>query len=180
MSMGTPDRTDPPLRADEATSLRAFLDYHRATLRAKVDGLSDADFGRTLPPSTMTLGGMVKHLALVESSWFEEVLLGRPLPPPWDAVDWDADRDWDWHSAADDTPGELMTLFEQTVARVDEILDEALAGPDGLDTLSVKRSRREGEHFSLRWILLHMIEEYARHNGHADLLREAIDGRTGE
>jgi hypothetical protein len=99
---------------------------------------------------------------------------------PWASVDWDADRDWDWHSAADDSPEELRRLFDDSVAASDAIIAEALAD-GGLDRLSVTESRRPGEGaFSLRWIVVHMIEEYARHNGHADLIRESIDGATGE
>ena len=100
--------------------------------------------------------------------------------PPFDTVDWDADRDWEWHTAKDDTPEELFALFDEGVRRADAVVDEALTNGSGLDALSVKKSRREGESFSLRWILVHMIEEYARHNGHADLIRQSIDGQTGE
>jgi uncharacterized damage-inducible protein DinB len=178
--MKADDRVDPPLKADEATTIRAFLDYHRDTLRWKVDGLDQQQLAQPLAPSTMTLGGMLKHLALVESSWFEAVLLGGSYMPPFDTVDWDADNDWDWHSAADDTPEQLMALFDEAVRRADAAIDRTLATPTGLDTESVRKSRHTGEHFTLRWILLHMVEEYARHNGHADLLREAIDGSTGE
>ena len=128
----------------------------------------------------MTLGGMVKHLALVESNWFEVVLAGGDYQPPFDAVDWDSDPDWDWHSAVNDTPEELRSLLDDTIARVDRVIDEALAKPTGLDTLSIRASRRSGNPYSLRWILVHMVEEYARHNGHADLIRESIDGQTGE
>ncbi|UMG91482.1 DinB family protein [Nocardioides sp. TF02-7] len=162
------------------TTVRAYLDYHRDTLRWKVDGLTREQLAQTLPPSTMTLGGMLKHLALVEWSWFERVLHGRPPVSPFVDVDWDADPDWDWHSAVDDSPEQLRQWFDEAVARADAAIDEALAAGKGLDVESALPSRREEGHFTLRWILLHMIEEYARHNGHADLLREAIDGRTGE
>jgi uncharacterized damage-inducible protein DinB len=178
--MDAADRTDPPLEADEPTMLRAFLDYHRDTLRWKVDGLTQEQLAQTLAPSSMNLGGLMKHLALVESNWFEEVLAGGDLMPPFPDVDWDADRDWEWHTAADDSPEELMALFDEAVARADKAIDEALAKPTGVDTRSVRATRKGDQHFSLRWILLHMIEEYARHNGHADLLRESIDGETGE
>ena len=93
-------------------------------------------------------------------------------------VDWEADRDWEWHTAADDTPDELCALFDEAGGRSDAIIGEALAD-GGLDALS-GRGQAQGEAFSLRWILVHMIEEYARHNGHADLIRESIDGVTGE
>jgi uncharacterized damage-inducible protein DinB len=174
------ERTDPPLRADETTTLLTYLAFHRDTLRLKTEGLDAAQLNTTLPPSTMTLGGMLKHLALVESSWFNDVLMGRPEVEPWASVDWDADRDWDWHSAAQDSPEDLRRLFDEAVAASDAIIREALAD-GGLSRLSVRESRRVGEGaFSLRWILVHMIEEYARHNGHADLISESIDGRTGE
>jgi uncharacterized damage-inducible protein DinB len=177
--MDAADRTDPPLAADEATTVRAFLDFHRDTLRWKVDGLTQEQLARTLAPSTMTLGGLVKHLALVESSWFESVLAGGDYMPPFDGVDWKDDPDWEWRTAADDTPEQLLALFDEAVVRADRAIDAALA-TGGLDTLSVRATRTGERHFSLRWILLHMIEEYARHNGHADLLRESIDGATGE
>jgi uncharacterized damage-inducible protein DinB len=173
------DRTDPPLRADEATTLRAFLDFHRDTFRWKCAGLTQEQLAQTLPPSDMTLGGMMKHLAVVESGWFEETFAGGTSMPPFDTVDWDADRDWEWHTAKDDTPEELFALFDEAVRRADAVVDGALAG-QGLDAESSQESRRNEGRFSLRWIIVHMIEEYARHNGHADLIRESIDGQTGE
>jgi hypothetical protein len=173
------DRTDPPLRASEADTLLGYLGYHRDTLRQKTFDLTSAQLQATLPPSTMTLGGMLKHLALVETWWFDEVFLGHPESEPWASVDWDADGDWDWHSAVDDTPEQLHALFDSGAAASDEIIRGALAD-GGLDRLSVRESRRGEGRFSLRWIIVHMIEEYARHNGHADLLRESIDGVTGE
>jgi uncharacterized damage-inducible protein DinB len=172
-------RIDPPLATDEAATLLAFLDYHRDTLRMKTDGLSQEQLNATLAPSTMTLGGLLKHLALVESSWFSEVLLGENMMAPFDTTDWDWDRDWEWHSAAEDTPEQLLALFDQAAVQSDAIIRDALAD-GGLDRQSVKGDRHTGEKFSLRWILVHMIEEYARHNGHADLIRESIDGVTGE
>ena len=171
-------RTDPPLAGDEASTLRGFLDYHRDTLRLKTAGLDRGQLNRTLAPSTMTLAGLLKHLAVVESSWFAEYVAGQEMMPPFDTAPWDEDRDWEWHTAPDDSPEELRRLLDEAVARSDEITDAALAR-DGLDTLTVKADR-SGERFSLRWILTHMLEEYARHNGHADLLRESIDGVTGE
>ena len=173
------NRTDPPLAASEVDTLRGYLDYHRDTLRWKCEGLTREQLGTPLPPSTMTLGGLMKHLALVDSSWFEDDMFGDGLMPPFDDIDWDADPDWEWRTGADDGPEELRRIFDAAVARADAAIDRALA-VDGLDTLSVRKSRREGTPFSLRWIMLHMIEEYARHNGHADLLREAIDGQVGE
>jgi len=159
--------------------LRSFLTYHRETLRLKCAGLTQEQLAQPLPPSDMTLGGMMKHLALVESSWFEEVFAGGSYLPPFDTVDWDADFDWDWHSAADDSPEELRALFDEAVRRADAVIDDALSR-GGLEQESVQKSRRVDSTFSLRRILVHMIEEYARHNGHADLIRESIDGQTGE
>jgi uncharacterized damage-inducible protein DinB len=170
---------DPPLRAGEAETLLAYLDYHRATLLQKVAGLDAAALNRTLEPSTMTLGGLLSHLTLVEDNWFSVVLAGNAHQPPWDSVDWEADNDWDWHRATALAPEELVAAYDDTVARVRGIVEDVVAR-GGLEALSVKESRRGDGAFSLRWILLHMIEEYARHNGHADLLRESIDGEVGE
>jgi uncharacterized damage-inducible protein DinB len=173
------ERVDPPVASDEATSLLAWLDFHRATLRRKAGGLTQEQLARTLPPSTLTLGGLVKHMALVESSWLSRVFLGRPMMAPFDTVDWEADEDWDFHSAAQDTPEELAALHDASIAASDAILREALAN-GGLDSRSARPSRRTGEHFDLRWIVTHLVEEYARHNGHADLIRESVDGETGD
>ena len=98
--------------------------------------------------------------------------------PPWDTVDWKADPDWDWHSAGHDTPEQLLALWQKAMARSRAVVTEALAG-GGLDQLA-RRSWPDGRSPSLRWIICHMIEEYARHNGHADLIRESVDGLTGE
>lgn len=171
-------RPEPPLAADEATMLRAFLDYQRATLAWKTEGLGSQELRATVGPSTMTLGGLLKHLALVEDSWLTRWLHGRDIGAPWATVDWDADPDWEWDSAADDTPEELRAMWQHAVARARAAVEEAL-DDGGLDRLAA-RSWPDGRSPSLRWILCHMIEEYARHNGHADLLRESVDGATGE
>ena len=178
--MDSDTRTDPPLRGTEAETLLTFLTYHRDTLRLKTEGLSQDQLKATTAASTMTLGGLLKHLALVEDNWFSVVFLGNEDADVWREVDWDADRDWEWHTAVQDSPDYLRRLFDEAVAASDVIIHEALAGPQGLDTASVRESRRGEGKFSLRWIVVHMIEEYARHNGHADLLRESIDGQTGE
>ena len=171
-------RTEAPIRADELTALRGFLDYHRDTFRWKCSGLSQEQLARTHPPSTMTLGGMMKHLALNEVGWFGSTLAGEGYPAPFDGIDWAADPDWEWRTARDDGVEELRALYDDCVRRADVSIDEALAR-GGLDAESVEQSSTQGA-FSLRWILLHMIEEYARHNGQADLIRESIDGETGE
>ena len=169
-------RPEPPFSADEVTMLSAFLDYQRATLEWKTSGLDAEGLNATIAPTTMTLGGLLKHMAVVEEYWFGERLIGAE--DPWADVDWEADRDWEWHTAADDSPDYLQKLWQDTVTRARARVKGALAN-EGLDTLAVI-PQRDGSAVSLRWILVHMIEEYARHNGHADLLRESVDGETGE
>ncbi len=174
----TTPKTDPPLAADEVTTLRAFLDYYRATVRRQAEGLTSEQLATPLAPATMTLGGMLKHLAVVEEGWLVETLAGEELGEPWASVDWEADRDWEWHTAAADEPAYLFELYDRAIALADERIERALTDGDGLDTLSVRHGRRSDEPFSLRWILVHLIEEYARHAGHADLIRESVDGAT--
>ncbi len=174
------DRVDPPLRAGESESLLAFLEYQRTTFRNRVEGVDAAGLAGTVGSSTMTLGGLMKHLTLVEDRWFTVVLRGLPPSPPWDTVDWTGDPDWEWRTGAQDPAHELFAEYDETVARSNSIIATALSA-NGVHTLSMRESRHEGRGaYSLRWILLHMIEEYARHNGHADLLRESIDGTVGE
>ncbi len=163
----------PYVFGDEPTVLRSWLDHHRQVLRWKAHGLSDEQLRQRLEPSTMTLGGMLKHLAFVENYWASVVLAGDRTEP-WASVDWAADGDWDWHSAVDDTAEDLLTLHEQEVARADALYDRFV--PGGLDQVAAT-SRRDGTRVTLRWILVHLVEEYARHNGHADLIRESIDGQ---
>src|ERR1700716_1833173 len=105
-------RPEPPVAADEIATLLGFLDYQRATLAWKCAGLETAGLTATVGASTMTLGGLLKHLALVEDLWFSRSLYGRDRRPPWDTVDWKADPDWDWRSAADDTPEQLFALWQ--------------------------------------------------------------------
>ena len=171
-------RREPPVAGDESATLLGFLEYQRATFAWKCRGLDAAGLDTRVAASSMTLGGMLKHLALVEDWWFAQSLHGREPSPPWKGVDWDADPDWEWHSAAGDQPEQLRALWEEAVARSRALVAEAL--PDGgLDRLAAGRWK-DGRAPSLRWILCHMIEEYARHNGHADLIRESADGQTGE
>jgi uncharacterized damage-inducible protein DinB len=171
-------RLEPPLAAGEIESLIGFLDYQRATMQWKCSGVDAAGMQARVGVSSMTLGGLLKHMNYVEDHWFGRSLRGLDPAPPWDTVDWDADRDWEWNSAAHDTPEDLLSSWTAAVERSRRLLDEALT--DGnLDQLA-SRGWPSGDTPSLRWILLHMIEEYARHNGHADLLREVADGSTGE
>jgi uncharacterized damage-inducible protein DinB len=171
-------RPEPPLAADETTMLLAFLDYQRATLEWKTAGLDAAGLTARLAPSAMTLGGLLKHLAWVEDYWFSRCLHDNVPAAAWDAVDWKADPDWEWHSAAEDSPEYLRTVWADAVDRSRGLVADALAH-GGLDREIAPRGSAE-RGASLRWILVHMIEEYARHNGHADLLRESVDGETGE
>jgi uncharacterized damage-inducible protein DinB len=163
--------------AGEVDTLLGFLDYQRATLAWKCAGLDGAGLRATVAPSTLTLGGLLKHLAHVEDSWCSCSLSGRDPAPPWDAVDWQADPEWDLRTAATDSPEALWSLWRAAVARSRDLVVLALAD-GGLDQPS--RRAYDGQVISLRWILFHLVEEYARHNGHADLLRQAVDGEVGE
>jgi uncharacterized damage-inducible protein DinB len=170
-------RPDIPQVADELTMLTAFLDWMRATLRMKAGDLDAEQLQRRLEPSTMTLGGMVTHMAWVESWWFTEIFHGRPPAEPWASFDWKADGDAEWAVAASMEPGEIWALWDTEVERARGILVEA----GDLDAIAVgHRKRKPGQPLSMRWIVVHMIEEYARHLGHADLIRESIDGSVGQ
>ncbi len=171
-------RSHPPLVSDEVGMLVGFLDHQRSTLEWKCRGLDAAGLSSTIDSSSMTLGGILKHMALVEDVWFSVFLHGNPRCAPFGTVDWKADPDWEWESAAADTPEELRALWSSAVERSRVLMAEAVAD-GGLDRLA-KRARHDGANHSLRWIMVHMIEEYARHNGHADILRESVDGETGE
>lgn len=171
-------RPHPPHDADEVATLRGFLEHHRATLAWKCRDLDAAGLAATTAATSMTLGGLLKHLALVEDHWFTRWLHDRPMPEPWASIDWSVDPDWEWHSAAGQAPEELFALWEASCERSRAAVEEALAA-GGL-AQQAARSTDDGKAPSLRWILVHMVEEYARHNGHADLLREAVDGETGE
>ena len=171
-------RPEPPLAADETATLLGFLDYQRATFAWKTSGLDEAGLQATVGVSTMTLGGMLKHLAWVEDYWFAVRLHRRAPQQLWQTVDWTSDPDWEWHSAAEDSPDQLRALWEDAVARSRTLVDDVLA--DGDLARPAQKPGRDGSVPSLRWMLCHMIEEYARHNGHADLIREVVDGSTGE
>jgi uncharacterized damage-inducible protein DinB len=171
-------RQEPPHAGDEAATLLGFLDFQRATLAWKTAGLDAAGLNTRVAASSITLGGLLKHMALVEDSWFSRQLHGNDWSPPFDTVDWKADPDWEWRSAADDSPEDLRALWRDAVSRSHRLAAEAMQD-GGLGRLAERRWP-DGGAPSLRWIVVHMIEEYARHNGHADLIREAVDGETGE
>ena len=171
-------RVEPPIAGDEAEAIVGALERQRAIFAWKTGGLDADGLARQLAPSTMTLGGLVKHVACVEDTHFARLWFNAPPPPPWAEVDWDAEPDWEWTSAAHDTPEQLAAQWQQSCARSRDIVTEALAD-GGLDQLGLYVSRN-GESANLRRILLDLLEEYARHIGHADLIRESVDGLTGE
>jgi uncharacterized damage-inducible protein DinB len=170
--------TEPPVAGNEADTLLGALERQRRYVAWKCGSLDSAGLRATLGPSTMTLGGLLKHLALVEDDYFSVKLAGRPRHAPFDTVDWAADRDWEWHSAARDSPEQLMALWQETVGRSRTLVAEAIAS-EGLDKL-VSFTWPDGRTPSLRRLIMDVIEEYARHVGHADLIRESVDGLVGE
>jgi pimeloyl-ACP methyl ester carboxylesterase len=176
--MDETNRPEPPVAGDEIATLLGTLERNRATLAWKCGGLDAAGMRATLGPSRITLGGLLKHLAYVEDDAFSGRLFAQKRRPPWDTVDFKADPDWDWRSAADDSPEQLFALWQEAVDRSRALVAEALAD-GGLDRLG-QRTWPDGRAPSLRRILVDMIEEYARHTGHADLIRESVDGLTGE
>jgi hypothetical protein len=171
-------RPEPPLDADETAMLIGFLEFQRATFGWKTGGLDAMGLRARVGLSTMTLGGMLKHLAYYEDHWFSHRLCGNERHSMWNDEYWDADPDWEWTSALHDSPAELRSLWHQAVAHSREQLATVIALA-GLDQ-PARRSLPDGRVPTARWIVLHMIEEYARHNGHADLIRESIDGLVGE
>jgi uncharacterized damage-inducible protein DinB len=164
-------RIETPTQGDEKAMLLGFLDYHRATLRWKCEDLTPEQLAaRAVPTSTLSLLGIVRHLAEVERSWFG--YLEKNRRPGIYYTDAEPDLDFDGAVADPDVVAEAWTTWQ---AEVDHAGDVAQRTP-----LDLTFTYRTGEVMSHRWTLLHMIEEYSRHNGHADLLREAIDGATGE
>lgn len=168
---------EPPLAGTELEHLVGALERQRATFRWKADGLDAAGLRVCIGASALTLGGLLKHMAITEDFLFTVKLTGEPIGEPW-ASQWDGSQDWEFTSAAHDTPEQLYALWEQAVGRSRRRLDAALSR-GGLDQL-VHVSDDEGRHASLRRLLCDFVEEYSRHTGHADLLREAVDGRVGE
>lgn len=169
---------EPPIDGDEAATLIGSLDRQRATFAWKTGGL-DADALRvTLGASTVTLGGLLKHLALVEDYYFSVRLFGSTPAPPFNTVDWDANPAWDWVSASVDSPDYLYGLWQTCVDESRRLVNLALES-DGLDQ-KLAQKWPDGRSPSLRRTFVDLIEEYARHVGHADLIRESIDGVVGE
>jgi hypothetical protein len=168
---------EPPLAGTEAEHLVGALDRLRTTFRWKADELGSAGLAARLATSSLTLGGLLKHLALVEDHASTVRLRGEPLREGWDTRD-ETDDDWEFTSAAGDSPEALYALWDGAVER-SRARFRAVLAEDGPDQL-VHMAAPGGDHASLRRLLCDLIEEYGRHTGHADLLREAIDGRVGE
>jgi uncharacterized damage-inducible protein DinB len=163
-------RPEPPLAGTEKEMLLGFLDFLRATILWKADGLSDEELRRPHVPSGLTMLGLIKHLAYVERSWFQRSFLGADVEFPWTKEDPDAD----WRVEPNETTQAIHDLYRQEV----DIANRIIADHD-LDT-PARKVDASHEGLQLRWIVTHMIEETARHCGHADLMREAIDGQVGE
>jgi len=166
--MTTDDRPEPPYLGDETGTLAGFLDFHRATLLWKIEGLDDEQLRRPMVPSGTSLLGMVKHLAYVERWWFQQVWAGREATYPFT----DEDPDADWRVEPSETTADILALYRGECDASREIVAAAAS----LDEVAHHPRRK----LSRRWILVHMIEETARHNGQADILREQLDGVTGE
>ena len=171
--MARPPAPAIPLAADEVTTLNAFLDYHRAALLDRAWGLDHAQMNTTLAPSTLSLARLIGHMVYVEYTWFFERFDGLSEPAYAIDIDWDADPDAEMARAEALPTDQLLAEYEEACADSRQRTTTA----ESLDQLSVEPNR-DGDHWSLRWILVHMIEEYARHCGHADLIRESIDGDT--
>ena len=165
----TDTRVGPPLTGGERETLRVFLDYHRATLAMKCEGLTDDQLRRrSVPTTTLTLLGLVRHMAEVERTWFRKVIDGEDIGLVW--------SDGDYQVAYDASEADGTEAFDAWRAEVERAREIELAA-ESLDVTGYQPRWRE--HVSLRLVMLHLIHEYARHNGHADLIREAIDGVTG-
>lgn len=170
--------TEPPADAGEAEMLQFLLDRSRATFAWKVADLDAEALRRPFPPSAMTLAGLIKHLTGAEERKMAWTITGEPPAPPWDEIDPDADPDWEWRTALDDSPEELYANWVATVTRSRAAVAGLLATGGGLDA----RAKLSSDDFPVnaRRMLADLHDEYARHVGHADLFREAIDGRVGE
>ena len=171
-----PDLVEPDVAASERDTLNGFLEYQRTVMVRKVHGLDHERLNRPHPPSTLTLARLLRHLTLVEHSWFHERFFGLEPAEPWASAPWDDDVDWEMTTATEIDPPQLLADFRAACEESRRITEDAAS----LDQLSVRLDRKTEKPFNLRWILVHMIEEYARHLGHADFLREAIDGAVGD
>ncbi len=164
------ERVDPPLAADERTMLEAWLEWQRGTLATKCEGLDNEQLReRSVPPSSLSLIGLVRHMADVERGWFRRCLAGEDVKPVYSSKE-DPDGDFDRINEGD--PQADIAKWRDECERARSVFANIVS----LDDMGKGRNHE----FSVRWVLVHMIEEYARHNGHADFLRERIDGATGD
>jgi hypothetical protein len=162
-------RPDPPTEAGEKETLVGFLDFQRATVRLKIEGLTREQLGTAaVEPSGMTLHGLIRHLTEDELGWFVGPFTDEPLIYPYTSAE---DPDGDWNHLDPATYADDLRRYDESVAKARAVIADL--EPDTI-------GEEDGQRYSLRWVLTHMIEEYARHNGHADLLRERLDGQTGE
>jgi len=169
-------RQDPDATTtSERESLGQYLDYQRETILLKTEGLTKEQLGQRIPTSSLTLAGILYHLALNEEGWFEVDFLGHEPREDFQGIDWDADPDYEFRTALEKEPDWLRRRYRDACNRARQVT--ATAG--SMDDLSVS-TRIGGKPYTLRWLMMHLIEETARHAGHADLLREAIDGTVGE
>ncbi|MEV8371666.1 DinB family protein [Kribbella sp. NPDC056861] len=162
-------RPDPPTEAGEKETLVAFLDFQRATLRWKCEGLTPEQLGTAaVDPSSMTLHGLIRHLTEIEVGWFVGTFTDEEIVEPYSDS---GGRGADWNNLNPSEYAADLQRYDEAVTRARAAIADLEPDHVGLD---------DGTRYSLRWVLVHMIEEYARHNGHADLLRERLDGSTGE
>lgn len=169
---------EPPLAADEIEHLIGALNRLRLTFRWKADDLSVSQLAQRFGASELTLAGLLKHLAFVEDYTFTVKMLGEPLGEPWDSLGIGELDEWAFRGELDENPTALYAFYDSAITRANARLRHAI-GAGGLDQL-VAISTPDGEHANLRRLVCDLIEEYGRHTGHADLIREVIDGRVGE
>ena len=172
------ERPTAPEVGDERASLLGSLERQRWIFAWKCSGVDASGLRARIASSTMTLGGLMKHLALIEDEYFTRRFSGGELGEPWASVDWEANPNWEWDSAADDSPEALLELWESAVARSKVVVRSTLA-TSGFDAPGCWTSGSSARPLLRRYVI-DLIEEYARHLGHADILREAFDGLVGE
>jgi hypothetical protein len=175
--MTTPD-WEPPFSASPTEHLLGALDRQRATFRWKAEGLDPHGLSARIGASSLSLGGLLKHLTRVEEVTFTWKLAGGPPAEPWRSMDWEATPDWDFESAGADDPATLYAEYDDAVGRSRRIVAERVA-EGGLEQ-TVHWGKEHDIEVSLGRLVADLLEEYGRHTGQADLLREAVDGRVGE
>jgi uncharacterized damage-inducible protein DinB len=159
------------VRRGESETLGGFLDWYRAVVERKVDGLSLEDATRVMTPTGMSALGILKHLGWVERGWFRETFAGEDV----EAIDLDGDNSAEFAISSDDTVESVIAFYRAEVEEARRVVRESRS----LDAISARETNYR-EHVSLRWIMVHMLEETARHAGHLDLMREEIDGQVGD